>query len=67
MGQFLAFFRLNSMHYSHTGFYFATWMTIATTFLYMYSKVYIALAGVQRDVLMMDKVDNSKANTQLKF
>jgi callose synthase len=55
------------MHYSHTGFYFATWMTIATTFLYMYSKVYIALAGVQRDVLMMDKVDNSKANTQLKF
>ncbi|GLD94826.1 hypothetical protein PINS_up003451 [Pythium insidiosum] len=68
MGQFMDFFRLNSMYYSHTGFYFATWMTIVTTFVYMYSKVYIALAGVQRDVIInMDKVDVIKANTQLKF
>lgn len=68
MGQFLDFFRLNSMYYSHTGFYFATWMTIVTTFVYMYSKVYIALAGVQRGVVMnMDKVDIIKANTLLGF
>ncbi|KAJ0396106.1 hypothetical protein ATCC90586_005507 [Pythium insidiosum] len=68
MGQFMDFFRLNSMYYSHTGFYFATWMTIVTTFVYMYSKVYIALAGVQRDVIInMDKVDVIKANTQYKF
>ncbi|TMW59013.1 hypothetical protein Poli38472_007158 [Pythium oligandrum] len=68
MGQFLDFFRLNSMYYSHTGFYFATWMTIVTTFVYMYCKVYIALAGVQRDIIInMDKVDIIKAHTQEKF
>ena len=39
MGEFLDFFRLNSMYYSHTGFYFATWLTIVTTFVYMYCKV----------------------------
>ncbi|CCI10635.1 hypothetical protein ABG067_005709 [Albugo candida] len=52
MGQFMDFFRLNSMYYSHTGFYFATWMTIVTTFVYMYSKVYVALAGVQEQVIL---------------
>ncbi|CCI47085.1 unnamed protein product [Albugo candida] len=51
MGQFMDFFRLNSMYYSHTGFYFATWMTIVTTFVYMYSKVYLALSGVQREIV----------------
>ncbi|RLN46434.1 hypothetical protein BBJ28_00008407 [Nothophytophthora sp. Chile5] len=51
MGQFMDFFRLNSMFYSHTGFYFATWMTIVTTFVYMYCKVYIALSGVQSQIV----------------
>ncbi|RLN57534.1 hypothetical protein BBJ28_00001653 [Nothophytophthora sp. Chile5] len=51
MGQFMDFFRLNSMYYSHTGFYFATWMTIVTTYVYMYSKVYLALAGVQQQII----------------
>lgn len=51
MGQFMDFFRLNSMYYSHTGFYFATWLTIVTTFIYMYSKLYMALSGVQADVI----------------
>ncbi|CAI5702556.1 unnamed protein product [Peronospora effusa] len=51
MGQFMDFFRLNSMYYSHTGFYYATWMTIATTFVYMYCKVYIALSGVQAQIV----------------
>ncbi|RHY35179.1 hypothetical protein DYB32_000318 [Aphanomyces invadans] len=39
MGAFLDFFRLNSMYYSHTGFYFATWLTIVTAFVFMYTKV----------------------------
>ncbi|CAH0520192.1 unnamed protein product [Peronospora belbahrii] len=51
MGQFMDFFRLNSMYYSHTGFYCATWMTIATTFVYMYCKLYIALSGVQAQIV----------------
>ncbi|KAL3663879.1 hypothetical protein V7S43_011290 [Phytophthora oleae] len=51
MGQFMDFFRLNSMYYSHTGFYYATWMTIVTTFVYMYCKVYIALSGVQTQIV----------------
>ncbi|CAI5729918.1 hypothetical protein KXD40_009367 [Peronospora effusa] len=51
MGQFMDFFRLNSMYYSHTGFYFATWMTIVTTFVYMYCKVYLVLAGVQQQIV----------------
>uniref|UniRef100_M4C3J1 1,3-beta-glucan synthase n=1 Tax=Hyaloperonospora arabidopsidis (strain Emoy2) TaxID=559515 RepID=M4C3J1_HYAAE len=51
MGQFMDFCRLNSMYYSHTGFYYATWMTIVTTFVYMYCKVYIALSGVQTQIV----------------
>ncbi|CCI46822.1 unnamed protein product [Albugo candida] len=51
MGQFMDFFRLNSMYYSHTGFFFATWMTVVTTFVYMYCKVYIALVGVQDQII----------------
>ncbi|KAI9919437.1 hypothetical protein PsorP6_017665 [Peronosclerospora sorghi] len=50
LGQFLDFCRLNSLFYSHTGFYFATWMTIVTTFVYMYCKVYLALTGVQTQI-----------------
>ncbi|GLD94845.1 hypothetical protein PINS_up003470 [Pythium insidiosum] len=68
MGQFMDFFRLNSMYYSHTGFYFATWMTIVTTFVYMYSKVYIALAGVQQEmVLGMNETLIIKGNLQYGF
>ncbi|KAJ0401780.1 hypothetical protein P43SY_006034 [Pythium insidiosum] len=68
MGQFMDFFRLNSMYYSHTGFYFATWMTIVTTFVYMYSKVYIALAGVQQEmVLGMNETLIIKGNRQYGF
>lgn len=51
LGQFMDFFRLNSMYYSHTGFYFATWLTIVTTFVYIYSKLYIALAGVGSQII----------------
>ncbi|OQS06150.1 glycosyltransferase [Thraustotheca clavata] len=51
MGAFMDFFRLNSMYYSHTGFYFATWMTIVTSFVYIYSKVYLALSGVQEQIV----------------
>ncbi|CAK4076109.1 unnamed protein product [Aphanomyces euteiches] len=51
MGAFMDFFRLNSMYYSHTGFYFATWLTIVTTYVYIYSKVYLALSGVQEQVI----------------
>lgn len=51
MGQFMDFFRLNSMFYAHTGFFYATWMTIVTTFVYMYCKVYIALSGVQTQIV----------------
>ncbi|CEG48640.1 callose synthase [Plasmopara halstedii] len=51
MGQFMDFFRLNSMFYAHTGFFYATWMTIVTTFVYMYCKVYIALSGVQSQIV----------------
>ncbi|GAB9474190.1 hypothetical protein Gpo141_00011329 [Globisporangium polare] len=51
MGQFLDFFRLNSMFYSHTGFYYATWMTIVTAYVYMYCKVYMALSGVQSEII----------------
>ncbi|TMW59030.1 hypothetical protein Poli38472_007175 [Pythium oligandrum] len=68
MGQFMDFFRLNSMFYSHTGFYFATWMTIVTTFVYMYSKVYMALAGVQQDmVLSMNQTDVIRSNIKYGF
>ncbi|GLE11127.1 hypothetical protein PINS_up023435 [Pythium insidiosum] len=68
MGQFMDFFRLNSMYYSHTGFYFATWMTIVTTFVYMYSKVYIALAGVQQEmVLGMNQTVLIKGNSMYGF
>ncbi|KAJ0390658.1 hypothetical protein ATCC90586_011402 [Pythium insidiosum] len=68
MGQFMDFFRLNSMYYSHTGFYFATWMTIVTTFVYMYSKVYIALAGVQQEmVLGMNQTVLIKNNARYGF
>ncbi|DAZ99146.1 TPA: hypothetical protein N0F65_010230 [Lagenidium giganteum] len=68
MGQFLDFFRLNSMYYSHTGFYFATWMTIVTTFVYMYSKVYIALTGVQQEMIFqMNSTDIIKQNVQYGF
>ncbi|RHY49564.1 hypothetical protein DYB34_004832 [Aphanomyces astaci] len=51
MGAFLDFFRLHSMYYSHTGFYFATWLTIVTAFVFMYTKVYIALTGVQEQIV----------------
>uniref|UniRef100_K3W6F7 1,3-beta-glucan synthase n=1 Tax=Globisporangium ultimum (strain ATCC 200006 / CBS 805.95 / DAOM BR144) TaxID=431595 RepID=K3W6F7_GLOUD len=68
MGQFMDFFRLNSMYYSHTGFYFATWMTIVTTFVYMYSKVYMALAGVQKQVIFkMESQDIINLNEDLNF
>ncbi|KAF1313694.1 Callose synthase, partial [Globisporangium splendens] len=66
MGQFLDFFRLNSMYYSHTGFYFATWMTIVTAFVYMYCKVYMALSGVQSEIIFTmnstDLIKNNVAN-----
>ncbi|DAZ93604.1 TPA: hypothetical protein N0F65_003654 [Lagenidium giganteum] len=68
MGQFLDFFRLNSMYYSHTGFYFATWMTIVTTFVYMYSKVYLAVAGVQDQIIRkMNFTDVIVLNEKYKF
>jgi callose synthase len=68
MGQFMDFFRLNSMYYSHTGFYFATWMVIVTTFVYMYCKVYQALAGVQVEmVLGMNTTSIIKDNANLGF
>ncbi|RHZ38193.1 hypothetical protein DYB26_013277, partial [Aphanomyces astaci] len=51
MGAFLDFFRLNSMYYSHTGFYFATWLTIVTSYVYIYAKVYLALSGVQTQIV----------------
>ncbi|KAF0700275.1 Aste57867_9183 [Aphanomyces stellatus] len=51
MGAFLDFFRLNSMYYSHTGFYFATWLTIVTSYVYIYSKVYLALSGVEPQIV----------------
>ncbi|KAF0690404.1 Aste57867_18239 [Aphanomyces stellatus] len=51
MGAFMDFFRLNSMYYSHTGFYFATWLTIVTAYIFMYSKVYLALTGIQDQIV----------------
>ncbi|KAI9917243.1 hypothetical protein PsorP6_012889 [Peronosclerospora sorghi] len=51
LDQFLDFCHLNSLFSSHTGFYFATWMTIVTTFVYMYCKVYVALTGVQTQIV----------------
>jgi callose synthase len=51
MGAFMDFFRLKSMYYSHTGFYFATWMTVVTSFVYIYSKVYLSLTGVQSQIV----------------
>ncbi|KDO25777.1 hypothetical protein SPRG_09073 [Saprolegnia parasitica CBS 223.65] len=52
MGAFLDFCRLNSMYYSHTGFYFATWLTIVTAFVFIYCKVYLALTGVQAQIVL---------------
>ncbi|TYZ58047.1 hypothetical protein PybrP1_010768 [[Pythium] brassicae (nom. inval.)] len=60
---FMDFFRLNSMYYSHTGFYFATWMTIVTAYVYMYCKVYMALSGVQSDIIFsMNSTEIIKSN-----
>ncbi|KAF0682346.1 Aste57867_25529 [Aphanomyces stellatus] len=51
MGAFLDFFRLNSMYYSHTGFYFATWLTVVTAYVFIYAKVYLALTGVEGQIV----------------
>lgn len=57
LGQFLDFFRLHSLYYSHTGFYFATWLTVVTAFVYIYSKLYIALVGVEAQII--DKISST--------
>ncbi|RHY30708.1 hypothetical protein DYB32_004084 [Aphanomyces invadans] len=58
MGAFMDFFRLKSMYYSHTGFYFATWLTIVTSYVYIYAKVYLALSGVQ--VQVVEKMNSTQ-------
>ncbi|CAK4681037.1 unnamed protein product [Aphanomyces euteiches] len=68
MGAFMDFFRLNSMYYSHTGFYFATWLTIVTAFVFMYAKVYLALTGVQEQIVFsMNMTDIIALNSDKGF
>ncbi|OQS01508.1 glycosyltransferase [Achlya hypogyna] len=68
MGAFLDFCRLNSMYYSHTGFYFATWLTIVTAFVFIYCKVYLALTGVQAQIVYgMNSTDIIKLNSDKGF
>ncbi|KAF0720637.1 Aste57867_151 [Aphanomyces stellatus] len=43
MGSGMDFFRLNSMYYSHMGFYIANFITVVCVFVYAYSKLYVAL------------------------
>ncbi|KAL3689633.1 hypothetical protein R1sor_015942 [Riccia sorocarpa] len=61
LGQLFDFFRMFSFFYTSVGYYITTLMTTLVVYVFLYGKIYLALSGMEKTLLVFADLSNNAA------
>ncbi|KAK7333652.1 hypothetical protein VNO80_30429 [Phaseolus coccineus] len=61
LGRRFDFYRMLSFYFTTVGFYFSSMITVLTVYVFLYGRLYMALSGVEKEILQSPNIHHSKA------
>ncbi|KAK7333647.1 hypothetical protein VNO80_30424 [Phaseolus coccineus] len=61
LGRQFDFYRMLSFYFTTVGVYFSSMITMLTVYVFLYGRLYMALSGVEKEILQCPNIHHSKA------